>query len=89
MLVLLFGISFLYCIKNVVANFLSQKLLKKIILPLFKGKGAKSNNKDSFRGIALFPTLCKIYEMVLLNRLEKFVADRGYFSELQLVLVRG
>ena len=31
----------------------------------------------------MFPTLCKIYEMVLLNRLEKFAADRGYFSELQ------
>ena len=52
-------------------------------MPLFKGKGAKANNKDSYRGMTLFPTLCKIYEMVLLNRLEKFAADRGYFSELQ------
>ena len=52
-------------------------------MPLFKGKGAKANNKDSYRGITLFPTLCKIYEMVLLNRLDKFSADRGYFSELQ------
>ena len=52
-------------------------------MPLFKGKSAKANNKDSCRGITLFPTLCKIYEMVLLNRLEKFAADRGYFSELQ------
>ena len=52
-------------------------------MPLFKGKGAKANNKDSYRGITLFPTLCKIYEMVLLIRLEKFAADRGYFSELQ------
>ena len=50
---------------------------------MFKGKGTKANNKDSYRGITLFPTLCKIYEMVLLNRLEKFAADRGYFSELQ------
>ena len=40
------------------------------ILPLFKGKGVKANNKDNYRGITLFPTLCKIYEMVLLNRLE-------------------
>ena len=59
------------------------EIKKGIILPLFKGKGAKANNKDSYRGITLFPTLCKIYEMVLLNRLEKFAADRGYFSELQ------
>ena len=56
---------------------------KGIILPLFKGKGAKANKKDSYHGITLFSTLCKIYEMVLLNRLEKFAADRGYFSELQ------
>ena len=32
-----------------------------IILPLFKGKGAKANNKNNYRGITLFPTLCKIY----------------------------
>ena len=58
-------------------------------MPLFKGKGAKANNKDSYRGITLFPTLCKIYEMVLLNRLEKFDADRGYFFELQLGFREG
>ena len=33
--------------------------------------------------IKLFPTLCKIYEMILLNRLEKFAIDNEYFSELQ------
>ena len=38
-----------------------------IILPLFKGKGAKANNKDNYRGITVFPTLCKAYEMILLN----------------------
>ena len=56
-----------------------------IILPMFrgKGKGAKPNNKDNYRGITLFPTLCKIYEMILLNRLEKFAIDNEYFSELQ------
>ena len=60
-----------------------------IILPLFEGKGAKANNKDNYKGITLFPTLCKIYEMILLNRLEKFVIDNKYFSELQSVLERG
>ena len=54
-----------------------------IILPLFKGKGAKANNKDNYRGTTLFPILCKIYEMILLNRLEKFAIDNEYFSELQ------
>ena len=54
-------------------NFSVSKFLKTgIILPLFKGKDAKANNKDNYRGITLFPTLCKIYETILLNRLEKF-----------------
>ena len=65
-------------------NFSVSKFLKTgIILPLFKGKGAKSNSKDNYRGITLFLTLCKRYEMILLNRLEKFAADNEYFSELQ------
>ena len=46
-----------------------------IILLLFKGKGAKANNKDNYRGVTLSPTLCKIYEMIHLNRLEKFAID--------------
>ena len=41
-----------------------DSLLTGVILPLFKGKGAKANNKDNYRGITLFPTLCKIYAMV-------------------------
>ena len=65
-------------------NFSVSKFLKTgVTLPLFKGKGAKANNKGNYRGIMLFPTLCKIYEMILLNRLEKFAADNEYFSELQ------
>ena len=60
-----------------------------IILPLFKGKGAKPNNKDNYRGITLFPTLCKIYEMILLNRLEKYVIDNEQFSELQFSFREG
>ena len=71
-------------------NFTVPKSLKTgLILPLFKGKGAKANNKDNYRGITLFPTLCKIYEMILLNRLEKFAAQKGYFSELQFGFIEG
>ena len=60
-----------------------------IILPLFKGQGAKANNKDNYRGITLFPTLCKIYEMILLNRLEKYAAQMGFFSEMQFGFQEG
>ena len=39
-------------------NFSVSKFLKTgIVLPLFEGKGA--NNKDNYRGIMLFSTLCK------------------------------
>ena len=60
-----------------------------VILPLFKGEGAKANNKDNYRGITLFPTLCKIYEMILLNRLEKCAAQIGFFSEMQFGFQEG
>ena len=46
------------------------------ILPLFKGKSAKANNKDNYRGITMSPTLTNIYEMVLLDRLEKFAGNK-------------
>ena len=66
-----------------------DSLLTGVILPLFKGKGAKANNKDNYRGITLFPTLCKIYEMVLLNRLEKFAEQQGLFSNMQFGFKEG
>ena len=66
-----------------------NSLLTGVILPLFKGKGAEANNKDNYRGITLFSTLCKIYEMVLLNRLEKFAEQRGFFSNMQFGFKEG
>ena len=72
---------------NYTANFLnfsvSKSLESGLIMPLFKDKGAKANNKDNYRGITPFPTLCKIYEMILLNRLEKFAAQKGHLFELE------
>ena len=56
-----------------------ESLLTGVILPLYKRKGGKANNKDNYRGITLLSTLCKIYEMVLLNRLEKHAAEKGLF----------
>ena len=49
-----------------------ESLKSGIILRLFKRKEAKANNKDNYRGLTLVPTLCKMYEMILLNRLENF-----------------
>ena len=66
-----------------------KSLKSGIIIPLFKGKGAKANNKNNYRGITLFPTLCKIYEMILLNRLDNFAAHKGFFSEMQFGFQEG
>ena len=66
-----------------------QILKTGIILPLFKGKGGKANNKDNYRGITLFPTFCKIYEMMLVNRLEQFASQKGYFSQMQFGFQEG
>ena len=60
-----------------------------IILPLFKGKGAKANNKENCRGITLFSTLCKIYGIILLNRLENYASHNQYFSEMQFGFQEG
>ena len=60
-----------------------------LVLFLSKGKGAKANNKDNYRRITLFPTLCKIYEMIILNRLEKFASQARYFSEMQFGFQEG
>ena len=67
----------------------SKSMKTGIILPLFKGNGAKANNKDNYRGMTLFSTLCKVYEMILLNRLETFANKKGYFSELQFGFSEG
>ena len=37
----------------------------------------------------MFPTLCKIYEMILLSRLEVSAKQKGFFSEMQFRLQEG
>ena len=54
-----------------------------VILPLFKSNGAKVNNKGNYGGITVFPTLCKVYKIILLSRLEAFAKQRGFYSEMQ------
>ena len=66
-----------------------QILKTGIMLPLFKGKGTKANNKDNYRGITLFPTISKIYEMIIVNRLEQFASQKGYFSQMQFAFQDG
>ena len=59
-------------------SFMIPESLKSwIILPLFKGKGT------------LFATLCKIYKMILLNRLDNFADHKSFVSEMQLNFQEG
>ena len=66
-----------------------DSLLRGVILPLFNGNGAKAKNKHNYRGITLFLTFCRIYEMVLLNRLENFAEQNGLFSFMQFGFKEG
>ena len=54
-----------------------------MILPLFKGKGLKACEKDNYRGITMFPVISKVFEVILLRRIENFAKEKGYFSHLQ------
>ena len=47
-------------------NSVCKTLKMGLVLPLFEGKRARANNKDNYRGITLFPTLCKIYEISIM-----------------------
>ena len=50
---------------------------------LVQSKGLKAYDKDNYRGIDMFPVITKIFEMILLKRLEDFARSKSYFSPLQ------
>ena len=54
-----------------------------MMLPLFKGKGLRTYDKDNYKGITMFPVITKIFEMILLKRLEDFSRSKSYFSPFQ------
>ena len=54
-----------------------------MILPLFKGKGLKACEKDNYRGITMFPVIIKVFEVIVLRRLENFAKEKGYFPHIQ------
>ena len=63
--------------------------LMEMILLLFKGKGLKACEKDNYMGITMFPVILKVFEVILLRRLENFAKDKAYFSHLQLGFSAG
>ena len=45
----------------------AENLITGVFLSLFNGREAKANNKDNYKGITMFSTLCKVYKIILLN----------------------
>ena len=60
-----------------------------LISPLFKGKGLEAHNKDNYRSIAMFSVFCKVFEMILLRKLEQIPEENGYFSNMQFGFSEG
>ena len=60
-----------------------EPVLTGVILTLFKGKGAKANNKDNYKRLPYFLLSVKLYEMAFLNKLESFAKDKGLFSDFE------
>ena len=45
--------------------------------------------EQTYRGITLFPTISKIYEVTVVNRLEKFVSQKRYLCQMQFGFQEG
>ena len=71
------------------AHDIPSQFKRQLVLPLFKGKGAKAFLKDNYRGIAMFSVFCKVFEMTLLRHLETIAEGKGYFSHLQFGFKEG
>ena len=76
-----------YSLRDTKDSSISKTFKCGVILPLFKGKGAKANNKDNYRGITLLPTIYKIYE--ILNKLETYEPKNNLFLHLQFGFQEG
>ena len=60
-----------------------------LILLLFKGRGLEAHKKDNYCGIAMLSVFCKVFEMILLRKLEQIAELKGYFSHMQFGFSEG
>jgi endonuclease/exonuclease/phosphatase family metal-dependent hydrolase len=54
-----------------------------IIIPLHKGKRKPKNKPDSYRGVSLTPSINKVLEKLVLNRLKPWLANHNFPPPLQ------
>ena len=60
-----------------------------IQIPLFKGKNLDSLNRNNYRGITLLTNFNKLFEVLLLGRLESWWNSSGIISPLQGACKKG
>jgi len=48
-----------------------------VIIPLYKGKGKDKAELNNYRPITLIPCICKLFEKVMLNRINKFIKTQS------------
>ena len=60
-----------------------------MLVTLYKGHGKPRNNKNSYRGITLLPTISKLYEKCVMSRMAPFLDKIGFPPPLQLAARKG
>jgi len=73
-----------YLYNNVIRfTHVPQVLKHSVIIPLYKGKHKPRNLVGSYRGVSLTPTLNKILEKLVLNRLKPWLTQKDFPPPLQ------
>ena len=55
-----------------------------LIIPIYKGKGKDKSDPASYRPISLIPCFCKIFEKLLINRVQNFLSrENSSFPNIQ------
>jgi len=69
--------------KMVQLEYIQQSFKQGIICPIPKGGGKDSSKKENNRPITLMPCMYKIFEKIMLNRLDKWLKANNVMCELQ------
>merc|ERR1711895_171568 len=77
------------CITSfLVHGFLPESLMSVVLVPIIKDKSGKINSKDNYRPIAIASTMSKLLEIILLERLSKFLLTSSNQFKLKLSIVK-
>ena len=54
-------------------GFLPESMLSVMLVPVIKDKAGKISSKDNYRPIALASVICKLVEVIMLDRIEMYM----------------